>query len=102
MVVGSSPIAPANILRPTARGSVASAVGASTARTLAEKAALNPLRRFIDQSWTCIKKVSWPNRLQVRNLTILVFVVSFVVGLYITIADSGFTIVVDLLTDLRA
>ena len=63
---------------------------------------MNRLRRFIDESWSELKKVSWPNRLQVRNLTILVFVVSFVVGLYITVADSGFTIVVELLTDLRA
>jgi preprotein translocase subunit SecE len=58
---------------------------------------VNRLRRFIDESWSELKKVSWPNRLQVRNLTILVFVVSFVVGLYITIADTGFDQVVKLL-----
>jgi preprotein translocase subunit SecE len=63
---------------------------------------VNRLRRFIDESWSELKKVSWPNRLQVRNLTILVFVVSFVVGLYITVADAGYTQVVDFLTDLRA
>ncbi len=48
------------------------------------------IRRFFDESWSELKKVSWPNRLQVRNLTILVFVISFVVGLYITVADAGF------------
>jgi preprotein translocase subunit SecE len=58
---------------------------------------VNRLRRFIDESWSELKKVSWPNRLQVRNLTILVFVVSFVVGVYITIADTGFDQVVKLL-----
>ena len=58
---------------------------------------MNRLRRFIDESWSELKKVSWPNRLQVRNLTILVFVVSFVVGLYITIADTGFDQVVKFL-----
>ena len=47
-------------------------------------------RQFIKESWSELKKVSWPNRLQVRNLTILVFVVSFVVGLYITVADTFF------------
>ena len=40
-------------------------------------------RQFIKESWSELKKVSWPNRIQVRNLTILVFVVSFVVGLYL-------------------
>jgi preprotein translocase subunit SecE len=58
---------------------------------------VNRLRRFIDESWSELKKVSWPNRLQVRNLTILVFVVSFVVGLYITVADTGFDALIRLL-----
>ncbi len=51
---------------------------------------MNRIRQFIDESWSELKKVSWPNRLQVRNLTILVFVVSFAVGLYITVADTLF------------
>ncbi len=55
---------------------------------------MNRLRRFINESWSELKKVSWPNRIQVRNLTVLVFVVSFVVGLYITVADTGFDYVV--------
>ena len=54
-------------------------------------------RQFIKESWSELKKVSWPNRMQVRNLTILVFVVSFVVGLYITVADTGFDQVIKLL-----
>jgi preprotein translocase SecE subunit len=58
---------------------------------------VNRLRRFIDESWSELKKVSWPNRLQVRNLTILVFVVSFVVGLYITVADTGYDYVIRIL-----
>ena len=48
------------------------------------------IRQFIKEAWSELKKVSWPNRTQVRNLTVLVFVISFVVGLYITIADAGF------------
>jgi preprotein translocase subunit SecE len=47
-------------------------------------------RRFIDESWSELKKVSWPTREQVRNLTVLVFAVSFTVGLYITILDAVF------------
>ena len=46
-------------------------------------------RQFIEESWSELKKVSWPRRIQVRNLTVLVFVISFVVGLFITVVDSG-------------
>jgi preprotein translocase subunit SecE len=49
------------------------------------------IRQFIKESWSELKKVSWPTRAQVRNLTILVFVISFVVGLYITVVDTLFT-----------
>jgi preprotein translocase subunit SecE len=55
------------------------------------------LRRFINEAWSELKKVSWPTREQVRNLTVLVFVVSFVVGAYITVLDAGFTQVVSVL-----
>ena len=51
---------------------------------------MSRLRRFIDEAWSELKKVSWPTREQVRNLTVLVFVVSFVVGLYITVLDFVF------------
>ena len=54
-------------------------------------------RQFIKESWSELKKVSWPNRLQVRNLTILVFVISFVVGLYITVADTFFDWIIRLI-----
>ena len=59
-------------------------------------------RQFIKESWSELKKVSWPNRTQVRNLTVLVFVISFVVGLYITIADQLFNVVVQFLATLPA
>jgi len=60
------------------------------------------LRQFTKESWSELKKVSWPNRTQVRNLTVLVFVISFVVGLYITIADQLFNVVVQFLATLPA
>jgi preprotein translocase subunit SecE len=47
-------------------------------------------RRFLNEAWSELKKVSWPTRLQVRNLTVLVFAVSFVVGIYITVLDFVF------------
>jgi len=48
------------------------------------------IRRFIDEAWSELKKVSWPTREQTRNLTILVFVVSLAVGVYITVFDFIF------------
>ena len=48
------------------------------------------LRRYFTEVWSELKKVSWPTRDQVRNLTVLVFAISFVVGLYITVLDSIF------------
>lgn len=59
---------------------------------------MNRFRQFIKESWSELKKVSWPNRTQVRNLTVLVFVVSFTVGLYITIADTFFVQLIKLFT----
>jgi preprotein translocase subunit SecE len=51
---------------------------------------VNRIRRFIEESWSELKKVTWPTREQVRNLTILVFVISAGVGLYIAVFDVAF------------
>jgi preprotein translocase subunit SecE len=56
------------------------------------------LRRFIDEAWSELKKVTWPTREQVRNLTVLVFTISLVVGLYITLLDAVFQQAIGLLT----
>ena len=48
------------------------------------------IRRYFDEVWSELRKVSWPTREQVRNLTVLTFAISFVVGLYITILDTFF------------
>ena len=61
---------------------------------------MNRLRRFASESWSELKKVTWPSRIQVRNLTVLVFVISFVVGLFITVVDSGFDVLIRALADL--
>jgi preprotein translocase subunit SecE len=57
------------------------------------------IRRFANESWSELKKVSWPTREQVRNLTVLVFAVSFVVGLYITVLDVAFQGLIGLLVE---
>jgi preprotein translocase subunit SecE len=48
------------------------------------------IRRYFDEVWSELKKVSWPTREQVRTLTVLVFAISVVVGLYITVLDQIF------------
>ena len=54
-------------------------------------------RRFIDEAWSELKKVTWPTAQQTRNLTVLVFAVSLVVGIYITVLDAVFQNVIGLL-----
>ncbi len=58
---------------------------------------MSRLRRFIDEAWSELKKVTWPTREQTRNLTVLVFAISLVVGLYITVLDTVFQTAVGLL-----
>ena len=48
------------------------------------------IRRYFDEVWSELRKVSWPTREQVRTLTVLVFAISVVVGLYITVLDQIF------------
>ena len=59
---------------------------------------MSRLRRFIDEAWSELKKVSWPTREQTRNLTVLVFAVSLAVGVYITVFDLIFLRAVAFLT----
>ena len=63
---------------------------------------MSRFRQFIKESWSELKKVTWPTRIQVRNLTILVFVISFVVGLYITVADTAYDAVIRFLAGINA
>jgi preprotein translocase SecE subunit len=58
---------------------------------------VNRIRRFVDEAWSELRKVSWPTPEQTRNLTVLVFAVSLAVGLYITVLDSVFQNAVGLL-----
>jgi preprotein translocase subunit SecE len=58
------------------------------------------LRRFLEEAWSELKKVTWPTREQTRNLTVLVFVISAVVGAYIAVFDAFFKLVVGWLSQL--
>ena len=61
---------------------------------------MNRIRRFVEESWSELKKVTWPTREQVRNLTILVFIISGAVGLYIAVFDIAFDFLISRLAAL--
>jgi len=46
------------------------------------------LRTYFQESWAELRKVSWPDRQTVVNLTLIVIGVSVAVGAYIAILDS--------------
>ena len=52
------------------------------------------IRRFFSESWSELRKVTWPTREQTRNLTVLVFVVSAAVGAFIAFFDVVFTLII--------
>jgi preprotein translocase subunit SecE len=56
------------------------------------------IRRFLNEAWSELKKVTWPTPVQTRNLTILVVIVSAAVGVYISLFDLVFTEFVRVLT----
>jgi len=49
------------------------------------------IRRYLTESWSELKKVTWPTREHVRNLTVLVFVISAAFGVYIAFFDAIWT-----------
>ena len=46
------------------------------------------IRRFLAEAISELRKVSWPTFVQTRNLTVLVFAVSFAVGVFIAVVDG--------------
>ena len=61
---------------------------------------MSRIRRFIEESWSELRKVTWPTFEQTRNLTVLVFVISAAVGAYIAVFDALFTLIVSRLETL--
>ena len=56
------------------------------------------IRRYLQESYSELKKVTWPTRDQVRNLTVLVFAISAVMGVFISFWDFIWTEVLRILT----
>ena len=57
------------------------------------------IRQYFIESWSELKKVTWPTRDHVRNLTILVFVISAIFGAYIGFFDLIWTAVLRFITE---
>ena len=57
------------------------------------------IRQYFIESWSELKKVTWPTRDHVRNLTILVFVISGLFGVYIGFFDLVWTTALRLITE---
>jgi preprotein translocase SecE subunit len=49
---------------------------------------ISNLRQYFEESWSELRKVAWPDRQTVVNLTLIVIGVSVLVGAYIAILDS--------------
>jgi preprotein translocase subunit SecE len=60
------------------------------------------LRRFVAEAVSELRKVSWPTFAQTRNLTVLVFSISIVVGIFVTFWDQLFQSVIGFVSGLVA
>ena len=58
------------------------------------------IRRFIAEAVSELRKVSWPTFVQTRNLTVLVFAVSFAVGVFVAFWDALFQGLIGLVSNL--
>jgi preprotein translocase SecE subunit len=47
------------------------------------------IRQYLTEAWSELKKVAWPTRQTVTNLTLIVIAVSVAVGAYISVLDAG-------------
>ena len=50
--------------------------------------------RFGEESWSELKKVSWPSAETVVRLTVIVLLISAIVGAYIFLFDNVFTLLI--------
>jgi len=46
------------------------------------------IRQYLSEAWSELKKVAWPTRETVVNLTLIVIAVSVAVGAYIAVLDT--------------
>ena len=60
-----------------------------------EQTVIGRIRIYLAEAWAELRKVAWPTRQTVINLTLIVIAVSIAVGAYIAVLDLGFAGLVD-------
>jgi preprotein translocase SecE subunit len=73
----------------------ASSVNSETSQEQAEAIVVSGIRQYLIEAWSELKKVAWPTRQTVVNLTLIVLGVSIAVGIYIAILDTAFHALID-------
>ena len=53
------------------------------------------IRNYFAEAWSELRKVAWPTRQTVINLTLIVIAVSIGVGAYIAVLDLGLSSILD-------
>ena len=53
------------------------------------------IQMYLVEAWSELRKVAWPTRQTVINLTLIVIAVSVAVGAYIAVLDLGLTRLLD-------
>jgi preprotein translocase SecE subunit len=61
----------------------------------AEAIVFRGIRQYLTEAWSELKKVAWPTRQTVINLTLIVLAVSVAVGIYIAVLDTAFHALID-------
>jgi preprotein translocase SecE subunit len=56
---------------------------------LADHIVFSRIRNYLIEAWSELRKVAWPTRQTVVNLTLIVIAVSIGVGAYIAVLDLG-------------
>jgi preprotein translocase SecE subunit len=73
----------------------ASSVHPETSQEQAEAIVVRGIRQYLIEAWSELKKVAWPTRQTVVNLTLIVLGVSIAVGIYIAVLDAAFHALID-------
>jgi preprotein translocase SecE subunit len=73
----------------------ASSVHSQTLQEQAEAIVVSGIRQYLTEAWSELKKVAWPTRQTVVNLTLIVLGVSIAVGIYIAVLDTAFHALID-------
>jgi len=94
-VPATTPVAPTSEASEAPRGSLAKVVARETEEA---NDPISRIRRALNETVAEVRKVTWPNRNELRNLTIVVIGLSAFVGLTLGLLDAIFALIVQLIT----